>query len=336
MNGLHILAFTRAGTALAQKLAAALGGQAWAPVQYASGSVLPLQVPVSVWTRTHFAGSTALIFVSACGIAVRSIAPCLKDKTCDPAVLCLDDQGRHVISLLSGHLGGANALALKTASLTGGEAVIITATDVHRVRAVDVWAGENDCAIENIGAVKFISSAVLNGEKVGVAVTEQVQPAPWPATLWLRPRNLVLGAGCRKGTPLEALHSAALDFLDSAGVSHLSLKALASIDIKAEEPGLKALAEEFGVPFITYSAEELMQTPGRFSASEKVLAVTGADNVCERAAVRASGMGPLLRSKTVYPGITLALARTAPCTQENPHGQKQDMMQSKRTPEVQQ
>jgi cobalt-precorrin 5A hydrolase len=325
MNGIHVLAFTRAGAALAGKIAAALDGQAWASAQYASGAILPLELPVSAWTHEHFAGSSALIFVSACGIAVRAVAPCLKSKASDPAVLCLDDQGRHVISLLSGHLGGANELALKVASLTGGEAVITTATDVHGAEAVDVWARDHSCAIENISAVKYISAAVLDGRKVGVAVTEQLQPAPWPTTLWLRPKNLVLGAGCKRGTPLESLHGAAQDFLRGAGVSELSLRAVASIDLKADEQGLNALAAGFGVPFLTYSAEKLMQVPGKFSASEKVLAVTGTDNVCERAAVLASGMGPLLRSKTIYPGITLALARVPLDAVQNLPGAEQEV-----------
>jgi cobalt-precorrin 5A hydrolase len=220
----------------------------------------------------------------------------------------MDDQGRFAISLLSGHLGGANDLARRVALLTGGTAVVTTATDVHGAVAVDEWAKKHDCAIENIGAAKRVSSAVLDGEKVGVAVTEQRQPAPWPATLWLRPRVLVLGVGCKCGTTAETLKTALDDFLEGAGVSPLSLWAIASIDLKKDETGLIELARELGVPFVTYSAAELAATPGRFTPSERVLSVTGVDNVCERAAVRCAD-GPLLRSKTLYPGVTLALAR---------------------------
>lgn len=306
---LHILAFTGDGVALAKRISTVLGGTLWAPSQYAGGGVLPLDAPLSLWCRKRFEDSDALMFISACGIAVRAVAPCLKDKTRDPAVICMDDRGRHVISLLSGHLGGANELAAQTAAVTGGTPVITTATDVHGVRAVDLWAKEHHCAIENITAVKHISSAALEGRPIGVAVTEQLQPAPWPVTLWLRPKNLVLGAGCKKDTPCDALRRAVDDFLLGAGVSVLSLYKLASIDLKAGEPALNALASELKIPFETYSASRLSRLGGRFSASEKVLAVTGVDNVCERAAVLASGMGPLLRGKTVYPGITLALAR---------------------------
>ncbi|MGI6075685.1 MAG: cobalt-precorrin 5A hydrolase [Pyramidobacter sp.] len=314
---LHILAFTADGVALAEKISAVLGGTLWAPAKYAGGAVLPLDMPLSCWAEKHFDDSDAIIFISACGIAVRAVAPCLKDKAHDPAVICLDDHGRHVISLLSGHLGGANELAVKTAAITGGVPVITTATDVHGVTAVDVWAKAHDCAIENVEAIKHVSSAALEGRPIGVAVTEQLQPAPWPVTLWLRPKNLVLGAGCKKNTPLEALRDALRDFLRGAGVSALSLRKLASIDLKADEPALNALAAELKIPFETSSASQLSRLRGRFSASEKVLAVTGVDNVCERAAVLASGGGPLLRGKTVYPGITLALARIPVASQKN-------------------
>ena len=150
---------------------------------------------------------------------------------------------------------------------------------------------------------------------MGVAVTEQLQPAPWPATLWLRPRVLTLGVGCKRGTDPGAMREAAEDFLGGAGVSSLSLRAVASIDIKRDEGALVALAEGYGVPFVTFSAEALSAVPGQFSASERVLEATGVDNVCERAAVLAAsgnGRAVLLRSKARYPGMTFALARTRP------------------------
>ena len=263
---------------------------------------------VSDWARQRFLPGNELVFVSACGIAVRAVAPFVKSKQSDPAVVCLDDQGQFVISLLSGHLGGANQLARRIAAVTGGMPVVTTATDVHGKTAVDEWAKEHGCAIENIGAVKRISSSVLDGERVGVAVTDQLAPAPWPVTLWLRPRVLVLGVGCKRGTTMATLKSSLDDFLAGAGVSPLSLCAVASIDLKKDEAGLIGLADSLGVPFVTYSAAELAATPGRFTPSERVKSVTGVDNVCERAAVRCSG-GALVRSKTLYPGVTMALAR---------------------------
>ena len=308
MSALCVAAFTRDGAALALRIARELGGEAWASARYAGNGVLPMEGTVSDWARQRFLPGNELVFVSACGIAVRAVAPFVKSKQSDPAVVCLDDQGQFVISLLSGHLGGANQLARRIAAVTGGMPVVTTATDVHGKTAVDEWAKEHDCAIENIGAVKRISSSVLDGERVGVAVTDQLAPAPWPVTLWLRPRVLVLGVGCKRGTTMETLKSSLDDFLAGAGVSPLSLCAVASIDLKKDEAGLIGLADSLGVPFVTYSAAELAATPGRFTSSERVKSVTGVDNVCERAAVRCSG-GALVRSKTLYPGVTMALAR---------------------------
>ncbi len=319
MKTIHIIAFTREGTFLARRLAAALGGRVWAPEKFAIPAesatqsnlpeVRPLRGALSDWTKEHFYESSALVFVSACGIAVRAIAPFLTDKTRDPAVVCLDEKGENIISLLSGHAGGANDLARHIAKITGGRAIVTTATDLAGVTAVDSWACEHDFVIENPHIVKKISSAALEGEKIGVAVTEISMPAPWPATLWLRPKNLVVGVGCKKNTPLNDLRAAVKDFLKGAGVAEKSLRAIASIDLKSDEPALLSLADEYNVPFFTYSAEELARAQGHFSHSQKVLATTGVGCVCERAAVLGAENGPLLRSKTIYPGITLALAR---------------------------
>ncbi|MCR5346791.1 MAG: cobalt-precorrin 5A hydrolase [Fretibacterium sp.] len=309
-----LTAFTRAGAELALRLAETLGGRVFVPERCLSERTELLSEPVGEWAGQWFHKAGAMVFVCACGIAVRAIAQHIRTKTEDPAVAVVDERGSFVIPLLSGHIGGANELARRIAAITGGKAVITTATDVNSLVAVDEWAVRNNCTIENPRNIKEISAAVLEGRSVGVAVTDQLQPAPWPATLWLRPRILVLGVGCKRGTELHALENAASDFLDGAGVSPLSLCAVASIDLKAAEPALIALAEQYDVPFLTFSAEDLQSVEGTFSASERVLKITGVDNVCERAAVRAAGReAVLLRSKSRYPGMTFALARRRFC-----------------------
>lgn len=304
-----LAAFSKAGVALAQRICSVTGGDIWAPPQHGGPSVRGINGSVTDWAGTVFSRYAAIIFVSACGIAVRAIAPHLRGKDTDPAILVLDERGQRVISLLSGHLGGANALARQVASITGGEAVITTASDVSGVPAIDEWSKERGYVIENLGAAKKITAAALEGEKVGVAITEELFDAPWPVTLWLRPRNLVLGAGCRKGVPFERLKDACERFLSDSGVSALSIMAVASIDIKKEEGGLIELARYLNVPFNTFSAWELNDVPGSFTSSKRVQAATGTDNVCERAAVLLS-RGFLLRSKTKYDGVTFALAKT--------------------------
>lgn len=306
---LCLAAFSARGADLARKLAAALGGDIWTPRRIHAPGAREISGQLGDWAGEAFASYGGLVFISACGIAVRAVAPHLKGKESDPAVVVLDERGRHVIPLLSGHIGGANALAKSIAGITGGEAVITTATDVAGVTAVDEWAVTHNCAIENLSAVKTISAAALEGSEIGVAVTEELRDAPWPVTLWLRPRSLVLGAGCKKNTPFEKLLGAFNTFAEESGVSRLSISAIASIDLKREEAGLIKLAEGLGVPFVTFSAGELRGVPGHFSASGRVEAATGVDNVCERAAVLRSG-GFLLRGKTIYEGITFALAKT--------------------------
>ena len=308
MKKVSIAAFSTKGASLARRIAAAISAEVFSPAKFAGDGVAAFPSTLEEWTEKQFAEADAIIFVSACGIAVRSIAPFIKSKTTDPAVVVLDEMGRNVISLLSGHIGGANELTKEIAQITGGNAVVTTATDVHGLVAVDEWAQNNNCAIENIKAAKIVSAAVLEGQKIGVAVTDELRPTPWPITLWLRPRDLVLGVGCKKDIEAELLKAAFYDFIKRCGLSYMSVSAVASIDIKKNEKAIIALAEELRAPFITYSAAELAQAEGTFTASQKVLEVTGVDNVCERAAALGA-KGTLIFGKTVYKGITLAIAR---------------------------
>jgi cobalt-precorrin 5A hydrolase len=304
-----VAAFTSIGAAQALRVSQHLGCTAYAPKKHCLPGVEPMEGSVTEWAGRFFCQCEALVFVGACGIAVRAIAPHIRSKTTDPAVIVTDELGMHVIPILSGHIGGANALARELAQALGGCAVITTATDINGVQAIDNWAVSRNCAIENPEAIKAVSAAALAGQAVGVAITEQLAVPPFPVTLWLRPRNLVLGVGCRKGIDAAVLESAVADFMAGAGVSIQSVRAVASIDLKAAEPAIVAFCTGRRLPLITYSAEELASVPGRFTASDRVKEVTGVDNVCERAAVKCAASFVLLRGKTVYPGITLALAK---------------------------
>ena len=300
-------AFTRRGV----ELALSLGFRVFAPERFACENVEAITDPLTQWAGRYFHEASALVFVGASGIAVRAIAPHVASKLHDPAVIVIDETGRYVVPLLSGHVGGANELARKIAGVLGAQPVITTATDVNNLPAVDEWSVKHNCVIENPENVKHVSSALLEGLTVGVAVTCENIAAPFPVTLYLRPRNLVLGAGCNKGVSYEVFEEYAKSFLDGAGVSVLSLMCLASIDLKADEPAMKNFARAHNIPFMTFTAEELQALPGKFTASDKVLRFTGTDNVCERSAVMAAGEGAvLLRSKCVYDDVTFALARS--------------------------
>ena len=152
-----------------------------------------IQESVSKWTESRFSSDDGILFVGACGIAVRSIAPYVASKKSDPAVLVIDECGKFVISLLSGHLGGANELALTASEILNAQAVVTTATDLHQRFAVDIFAKKNSCDIVNMTAAKEISAAVLAGEKVGF-----YSEFPWTGKL---PQGLI---PCdRKGVPVS-------------------------------------------------------------------------------------------------------------------------------------
>lgn len=306
-----VTAFTERGINIALRIAEFIGGEVYVPSRLRREGVKVIGSSLTEWAGKIFLEVGAMVFIGACGIAVRAIAPHVRDKIHDPAVVVVDEAGRYVIPILSGHVGGANELARKIAGYLHAVPVITTATDVNGLPAVDEWAVRNDCAIENPGAVRNVSSRVLEGLPVGVAVTWENIPAPFPVTLMLRPRVLVLGAGCNRNTDPAEFERSATDFLTGAGVSVLSLKALATIDIKKDELAMKIFADTHNIPLVTFTAGELQAVDGNFTASETVMRFTGTDNVCERACVLAAGEGGvLLRNKCVYNGMTFALARS--------------------------
>ena len=314
------LAFTEKGMALAHRLARVLPGSV---SRCGAGGVR-----LAEWTSTQFAQADALIFVGAVGIAVRAIAPHCKSKATDPAVVVLDECGRFAVPLLSGHLGGANALARALAEACGAIPVITTATDANGVFAVDEWAKAQGCAVLEPERIKLVSGALLAGHTVRLASDWPVQgtppagvdPARTPAeadfaltlspaedALHLVPRIGVLGIGCRRGTCAEQLEAAFADFCARHSLAPACIVAAASIDLKADEAGLLAFCRAHGWPITFYSAEQLRALSGPFTPSPFVQSVTGVDNVCERAAVLASG-GCIRIPKQAGGGVTFALA----------------------------
>lgn len=281
-------------------------------------------------TSSLFSHYDGLIYVCACGIAVRMIAPHLKSKANDPAVIVTDDCGKFVIPILSGHLGGANALAETIAERIHAICAVTTATDIGGCFSPDSFAAANDLLICNLTAAKQIAAAILNEEKVGLVTSYPYEHLPnmiipdqecrcglyigtdssanpFPVTLRLIPKNIIIGIGCKRGTPVEQIRQTAEAALINAGISPERICGAASIDIKQDEAGLLEFCRMFGIPLSCYSAAELMQTQGDFSGSEFVLQTTGADNICERSAVRCSG-GKLIAAKYAENGVTVAAA----------------------------
>lgn len=313
------LAFTERGLALAQQLAAACPG----PVARCGAGGPGLDE----WTAAQFAASDALIYIGAVGIAVRAIAPHCCSKAADPAVVVLDECGRFAVPLLSGHLGGANALARRLAAVCGAVPVITTATDLHGLFAVDEWAKRQSCVVAEPERIKQVSGALLAGKCVHFTTDWPIQGTPpagvltaaggsadfaltlTPAgqALHIVPRIAVLGIGCRRGTTAEHLEAAFAAFCSESGLTPQGVAAAASIDLKRDEPGLAAFCRDHGWSMDFYTAAQLRAVPGSFTASGFVTSVTGVDNVCERAAVLASG-GKLLLPKWARDGVTFAAA----------------------------
>lgn len=281
------------------------------------------------------------IFIMATGIVVRTIASLLRHKSVDPAVVVVDDAGRFAISLLAGHIGGANRLARDVAARLEAVAVITTATDSHGRPAVDALAIEAGLKIENPGVIKAINMALLAGEPVALhdpdawvaeALGASAHPVVCGAQGWpeelpqgifvddrcpslpsdllvLRPPSLVAGIGCNRNTPAEEIKVLLHDVLAAHRLSPLSLAAIASVDLKQDEGGLVSLANTLAVPLVFYSRESLNQVRHVPHPSPMAVKHIGVQSVCEAAALLSAGNGTLIVPKQKSANVTVAIAR---------------------------
>lgn len=304
----------------------------------AFGNALWVNTSVGEWAKERMQEKNILLFIGACGIAVRAIAPWVADKLQDSPVLVMDEQGRYVIPLLSGHVGSANEIAQRMAQRTGATAVITTATDLNRCFAVDLFAKKNGLSIVNREGIARVSAKVLSGKPITLSIDpkhldpnvlppREVVIAPWPpkgfvdvavsdreegfdASLLLRPREYVIGMGCRRGKEAEQIEALIARSLRGLDIREDQVFALASIDKKKDEEGFLKWSERAQVPFFTYTAEQLQEVEGEFTASGFVKQQVGVDNVCERAALKACARGGLLVSgKHAEDGMTIAVAK---------------------------
>lgn len=340
--GLAIYALTTVGARLGRALAGKLGGDLYLPDKLAGefggrgfGSLLPLVG--ETWGRygRH-------VFVAAAGIAVRAIAPLLRGKDRDPAVVVVDQRGRFAVSLVSGHLGGANALAREVAAVASGQAVVTTATDVEGVPAVDDLARERGLAVADTAPIKAVNVALMAGDPIqvcdpegwlglaqagpewagrlawvpdlgawapgrpGVAVSWRVAP-PQPGMLVLHPPCLCVGVGCRRGAPAGEIAAALRAVLDDEGLALASVVSLGTVAEKQDEEGLLAAAASLGKGLFFFAAGDLAEvaTP---NPSARVEARMGTPSVCEAAALMLSGSDALVVEKRVVGNVTVAVA----------------------------
>ncbi len=312
-----VIAITRGGKRLAAEIAPRLGAEIIEPERGIKKALAEL------W-KIH----EGFVLIMASGIAVRAVAPLAADKKNDPAVVVMDEEGRFAISLLSGHLGGANELAERAAAASGGKAVITTASDVTGHTAVDLWLRDHGLAAAPETVTRTAAALVNRGsitvcDRVGYPLSDDFIPVKDPASADLvitdrdewadkqaRPLPIYLGVGCNRGTAATEIETAAKEFFAACGLARTAVAGVASIDLKKDEPGLAAFAEKNGWPLFFYRSEELNLIPVA-SPSTAVIRATGAAGVAEPAAVLAAGNGELIVRKKKWKNVTMAAACSA-------------------------
>lgn len=344
---LAIIAITSGGAALARKLhLQAEGAELWLPEKFRQAdSANYYSEKLADLLPQLFNRVDGLVCIMATGIVVRLLAPHIKTKDQDAAVVVCDEAGSFAISLLSGHLGGANELAGEVAEILGSQPVITTATDVHDLPAFDDVARRLDMSVEPLTRIKLLNGLLLEQKEIVLVDAEGTisalyrdLPCVTPARsfadaltgpgeglvfvsnrylrqlethdnlLALRPRNLVVGIGCNRDTTAEEIEAVVRQTLQHAFLAFASIGMLASIDAKQDEPGLLEFAAKFKLPLTFYSAAELNQIETPTPASEYVQQAVGAKGVCEPAALKASAGGRLLVKKKKNGNVTVAVA----------------------------
>lgn len=348
-----VLSVTLRGLRTARKIHQGMGGDLYTLEKFCltdDKELLPITGPLKDFMGEIFNNYDEIIMIMATGIAVRSIAPYIRSKMTDPAVVVLDEQGKSVISLLSGHIGGANELARRVAGITGGQAVITTASDCLGMASVDMIAKRNQLIMEDLEQVKKVTACLVNGGKAFLvnesslnlrettlnhSCLEEISldtlnssrftASPPDALVYvgyqeelyikdlsipiakLRPQSLILGVGCRKNTSEAALINGVKTFLIQHNISPISLKAIATVDVKKDEQALKVLAEKMSLPLFIVNRDEILPIENRFPCSDFVKSTIRVGCVAEPAAFIISKEGKKVVGKKAFNGITLCL-----------------------------
>lgn len=332
LKNINIISFTNQGAEISLKLKK-LYNNASLYGKKDDENIKKLDKDIKTFTGEIFYESSVIIFISAIGIAVRSIAPYIISKDKDAAVIVIDDTAKYVIPLLSGHIGRANEYAKEIAEYLHAEAVITTSTDRNNKFAVDNFAVNNNLHIKDITKIKEISARILKGEKVGflsdykvegsmpkelsadmqtecgIVISKDINKLAFPITMQLIPKEYVLGIGARKGAKYKNLQDFINMSLEKYNIAPYEIISIVSIDLKKEEKAINQLSKDFNLPFITYGAEVLQNVAGEFSKSDFVKSVTGVDNVCERAVKAYNSNAEIIMEKTSYNGFTLAIGK---------------------------
>ncbi|MBU5675512.1 cobalt-precorrin 5A hydrolase [Alkaliphilus sp. MSJ-5] len=278
-----------------------------------------------------------LIFISATGIAVRMITPYIKDKTLDPAVVVVDDLGRFSISLISGHLGGANELAQWVAYKIQGTPVITTASDNRGIESIDIFAKKNYYYMEDMESIKEITAMMIKGKTIGfysemdsvinynnlliiedleninievdgiiIVTSSKIDNLHIPYTI-LRPKNINIGIGCRKDVEGERIIEAVKETLNINKFSEKSIKNIGTVEVKKNEAGILDTAQYFNSPLKIFTIEEIKSVEDKFNKSQFVKDTIGVYSVSEPCAFLLGG--EMVSKKSKYNGITISITK---------------------------
>jgi cobalamin biosynthesis protein CbiG len=356
---LAIIAITKGGAALGRRIWESYpeGADLYLPGKFIMPGDLgahALGDDLAGEVKRLFKSHKGLAFIMAAGIVVRLVAPLLKDKRSDPAVVVLDEGGQYVISLLSGHAGGANELAETLAGLIGAQPVITTASDVRDTLAVDTIASMLDCVVEDHNEAKKVTAAIVNGDSVSaytdiddetladrltnvpgnlhfhdsidevvdserdaalvitpVVLSDELYLALRPVAV-LRPKILVVGIGCNRGTTEEEIERLFIKTFREHGLSPLSVRNVATVSEKRDEAGLLGFADKNKLKIEFIPKGRLLKAATPSGPSEKVFEKMGVYGVCEPAALLSAGAKTLLVAKKKSKNVTIAVAMAAP------------------------
>lgn len=259
------------------------------------------------------------LFITASGIAVRTIAPFIKSKDKDPAVLTMDEEGNFIISLLSGHLGGANEAAKILGEITGAVPVISTASDVSGKIAVDTIAMKINGKLESLESAKKVTSLIVAGKEVNIKVPENMENENPQGVILISnrknieiakiiPQNIVVGIGCKKNKEAEKIIDAVKDSFEKLNLCEESIRVFATVDIKENEAGIIGTAEYFGKELKIISREDIQKIENNFETSQFVKKSIGVGAVSAPCAfIAGKGRGKFLAEKLKYEGITISI-----------------------------
>ncbi len=355
-NTIAIAALTKKGATLGRRLNQLFpDSHLYLPERFADGEIsgeFPFAPPAKKVIRDIFHRYRYLVLIMAVGAAVRLLSPELRTKREDPGVVVLDEMGTFVVSLLSGHAGGANELAKKVAYLLGAQPVVTTASEVSATLAVDLLGKEFGWKLETSGSVTKVAASVVNSESIGIyqdagernwwkrnsplpanvhlfssiedliksnpkaaiIITDQIlneeYRLPAKGTLVYRPRSLVVGIGCNRGTRCTEIETAVSRVFSEHKLSTKSIRNITTITLKKNEAGLLEFARKYNLPIEYFDKETLSKVEFPSAPSATVLKHVGTPAVCEAAAILSSDNPTLLIPKVSYGrAISIAVAR---------------------------